>query len=257
MKKIILIILALFLLFINSTVNAAESVIKKEYKVPAKDGFMIQATLTYPKIKTQHEFKTIVFLHSLGYNSEWWGDLPQRLSDKGFAILTIDLRGHGKSVYSKSLAKVSWKSMTNKAYAKCPDDVIAVIDYIKDDLPKKRFFDDWAIVGADFGANVGIIAADRMDTKPKTIIILSPTVIARGLYVPVSIAQLDNVDFLSITSKDDAFSKDAEKYIRKFSQGGFVSYESQSNTTGVLMLKNDEELSRVITEWIYQYFDVK
>ena len=77
MKRTIFIILTLFLFFINTSVEAAPAVTKKEMKVVAKDGFNISATLTYPKNKTQKEFQTVVLLHSLGYNSQWWGDLPK------------------------------------------------------------------------------------------------------------------------------------------------------------------------------------
>ena len=51
MKKIILIILALFLFFINTGVDAAQT--SKEYKISAKDGFTLRAVLSYPKVKGQ------------------------------------------------------------------------------------------------------------------------------------------------------------------------------------------------------------
>ena len=139
---------------------------------------------------------------------------------------------------------------------KYPSDVEEIIDYIKNDNPKKTFFNDWAIVGSDIGAISGIIAADKLKYKPKTIVMLSPIVQTRGLYVPISIAQLDNVDFLSITGKNDAVSKSAQEYLKKFAQAGFSEYECNANTTGMLMLKSDPELTSVITEWISGYFSL-
>jgi alpha-beta hydrolase superfamily lysophospholipase len=128
MKRIIVFILTLFLLLINSSVNAAPQIVKKEIKAVAKDGFNINATLSYPRIKNQKEYSTVVLLHSLGYNSQWWGDLPKELLAKGYAVLTIDLRGHGESVYNKKLAKVSWKNLKNLAFSKYPNDIIAIND---------------------------------------------------------------------------------------------------------------------------------
>ena len=116
MKKYFVIILALFLIFINLSVEAAQSVVKKEIQAQAKDGFSIKANLSYPKIKGQREYSTVVLLHSLGYNSQWWENLPKNLLDKGFAVLTIDLRGHGESIYNSRLAKVSWKSLKNQLF---------------------------------------------------------------------------------------------------------------------------------------------
>ena len=253
MKRFILFILAFFLFFTNTPVSAASALVKKEIQTVAADGFNLKSTLQYPKNKAQKEYKTVVLLHSLGYNSQWWGDLPKLLNDNGYAVLMIDLRGHGKSVYNSKLTRTSWKRFTNAAYAKYPSDVIKIIESIKEDNPKKIFFNEWAIVGSDIGASSGILASDKMTMKPKTIVILSPVVETRSLYIPVSIAQLENVDFLSISGDDDTASQNAEKYLKKFAQNEFAIYTSPSKASGMVMLKNDESLTSVITEWIKQY----
>ena len=196
MKRIIVIILALFLMFINTFAEATPNFVKKEIKAVAKDGFNIEGVLFYPKSKTQKEFSTVLLLHSLGYNSQWWEDLPNNLLEKGYAVLTIDLRGHGASVYNSKLTKNSWKNMKNTAYAKYPEDVLAVVNKIKEEYPKRVFFKNWAIVGADIGASTGVLASDLMPIHPKTIVMISPTLKAKGLYIPVSMAHLDGVDFL-------------------------------------------------------------
>lgn len=253
MRRFIVIILALFLMFINIRVEAAQKVIEKEIKAVASDGFNINATLTYPKEKNQKEVYTVVLLHSLGYNSQWWEDLPKELLAKGYGVLAIDLRGHGSSVYNSKLTKNSWKNMKNSAYAKYPDDVLAIINQVKAENSKKKFFNNWAIVGADIGASTGVLAADKMPTHPKTIVMISPVVKAKGLYIPVSMAHLDGVDFLSISGTDDIMSKDAETYLMKFAQDEFMTFTSDSKTTGMMMLKNDPGLSKMIAEWISEY----
>ena len=96
MKRIIF-ILALFLSFLNPAF-AASAISKKEYTVSAADGFTIKSTLEYKRVKGQKEYPTVVLLHSLGYSSEWWESLPDDLMNSGYAVLMIDLRGHGKSV---------------------------------------------------------------------------------------------------------------------------------------------------------------
>ena len=255
MKRTIFIILTLFLFFINTSAEAAQAVVKKDMKVVAKDGFNISATLTYPKVKTQKEFQTVVLLHSLGYNSQWWSDLPSDLLDKGYAVLTIDLRGHGESVYNRKLTKISWKNMRNSAYAKYPEDVLAVINAVKDDNTKKVFFENWAIVGADIGASAGVIAADRYKVDPKTIVMISPVVKTKDIYIPVSLAHLENVDILSISGTDDYDSVEAATYLSRFAQNEFATLTSESKSTGMLMLKNDPGLSKFIAEWIFEYLN--
>ena len=255
MKRIIIYILTLFLIFINTSVHAAPATVQKEIKAVSVDGFNIEATFTYPKIKSQKDFSTVILLHSLGYNSQWWEDLPKELSEKGYAVLMIDLRGHGASVYNSRITKNSWKNMKNSAYAKYPDDILAVINKVKEENPKRTFFNNWAIVGADIGASAGVLAADKMPIHPKTIVMISPVVKAKGLYIPVSMAHLDRVDFLSISGTDDIMSKDAEAYLTKFAQDEFATFTSESKTTGMMMLKNDEGLSKMIAEWVAEYLN--
>lgn len=245
----------MFFLFTNNMVDASQNIISKDLKVVATDGFNIEANLTYPRRKNEKEFSTVVLLHSLGYNSQWWEHLPDLLLERGYAVLKIDLRGHGNSVYNAKLTRNSWKDLNNSGYAKYPDDIVSVFNQIKNEYPKKVFFNNWAIVGADIGASAGVLAVDKMKNYPRTVVMLSPVVKTKGLYIPISIAHLENTDFLSITGSDDFMSKKAEAYLSKFVQNEILSYTSSSKSTGMLMLKNDEELCKIITEWISNYLN--
>lgn len=252
MKRIIL-ILTLFLLLINTIANAATNTVFKEITATSVDGFTMKGYLEYPKIKNQKEFPTVVLLHSIGYSSDWWCNLPQDLLNQGYAVLKIDLRGHGKSVYNSKLLRTSWSSMTNNAFAKYPDDVIKVIEQVKSENTKKVFFNNWAIVGSDIGASTAILVADKISYKPKTLVLLSPVVKTKGLYVPVKLANLDNIDIFSISGTNDNSGHNAQEYLKKFSQATFATYISESRSTGMLMLKNDNTLARIITSWIKEY----
>ena len=145
--------------------------------------------------------------------------------------------------------------MKNSGFAKYPDDILAIIAQVKYENSKKVFFNNWAIVGADIGASAGVLAADKMDIHPKTIVMISPVVKTKDLYIPISMAHLDGVDFLSISGTDDIASKKAELYLTKFAQNEFLTYTSDSKTTGMMLLKNDTSLSKMITEWISEYLN--
>ncbi len=253
MKRLILII-TLFTLLLNCAYASAVKTVTKDYKVVTADKFTMTAKLEYPKIKGVSNYKTVVLLHSLGYNSEWWGTLPQELLDKGYAVLSIDLRGHGNSVYNSKLVRISWTSMKNNAYKKYPSDVIKVLDYVKNEN-KRTFFNDWAIVGSDLGAVTAIHVVNKIQYKPKTVVMLSPLVEAKGIYAPVKLAEISNIDFLSISGKTDVGSYRANEYLKKFAQSTYAEYTSESKSTGMLMFKNDETLAKVITGWISQYLN--
>lgn len=252
MKKLI-IILTLFLIFINClSSEAASKITKKEIKVVAKDGFTLTAKFEYPKIKGQKEFPTVVLLHSLGYSSEWWEDLPQKLLEQGYAVVLMDLRGHGDSVYNAKLTRVSWKNMKQSAFAKYPNDVITVLNYIKDEN-KREFFNNWVMVGSDIGASTAICTANKISYKPKALVLLSPEINSKGVYVPVKLAELVNIDVLSVQGAGDTTALNNFEYLSKFAQGSFEPYISTSHSNGMLMLKNDKTLSEVITQWIKLY----
>lgn len=251
MKKLI-IILTLFLFFLNGSDVLAANFVTKEYKIVTNDNFTISATLNYPKDKNKKEFSTVVLLHSLGYNSEWWGTLPEELIKQGYAVLSIDLRGHGKSIYNSKLNKVSWKNLTNKAYKKYPSDVISVLDYVKTEN-KRVFFNDWAFIGADIGASTAIMSAHDLTYKPKTIVILSPVTKAKGLYVPIKLAEINDIDILSIVGKNDITSIQTNQYLKKFAQSTYAEYNSSSSSTGMIMLKHDNLLNKIIISWLSEY----
>lgn len=251
MKKLI-IILTFFLIFLNCAEAAKIKTVTKDYKVVTNDKFTIVSKLEYPKIKDKKNYSTVVLLHSLGYNSSWWEDLPQKLIDRGYAVLLIDFRGHGDSVLNSKLARVSWTSMKNKAFAKYPSDVITTIDYIKKEN-KRIFFDDWAIVGTDIGAITAIHTANEITYKPKTIVMISPAINSKGLYAPIKLAELNNIDILSVTGQKDVTGKNADNYLKKFAQSTYAEYTSTSKSTGMLMLKNDDTLTSVIASWIQEY----
>ena len=251
MKKFIIII-TFFVTFLNCALAANIKTVTKDYKTLTKDGFSMTAKLEYPKIKDKTDFSTVVLLHSLGYSSEWWETLPDELLNKGYAVLLIDLRGHGNSVYNSKLTRVSWNSLTNNAFAKYPDDVITIINYIKNEN-KRKFFNNWAIVGCDIGAITAINVANKIEYPPKTIVMLSPLVGTRSLYAPVKLAELNNIDVLSITGKSDIVSIEANNYLKKFAQSTYAEYTAESKSNGMLLLKHDATLAKVITSWITQY----
>ena len=251
MKKLTIII-TLFFLFLNCSFAADVKTVTKDYKIVTNDGFTISAKLEYPKIKEKNDFSTVVLLHSLGYSSEWWDSLPDYILNSGHAVLFIDLRGHGNSVYNSKLVRVSWKSLTKKAFEKYPSDVYSVIEYVKSQN-KRTFFNNWVIVGSDIGASTAIISANMIPYKPKTIVLLSPVVNSKGLYVPVKLAELNNIDILSVIGTNDDESSKANSYLKRFAQSTFAEYVSESNSNGMMMLKNDTMLSKIINSWINEY----
>ena len=130
--------------------------------------------------------------------------------------------------------------------------MISVIKYVQSEN-KRVFFNKWAIVGADIGAATAIHAANIIETPPQTIILISPVINAKGIYVPVKLAELNNIDILSITGTSDLDGNNANDYLKKFSQSAYIEYSSEAKSTGMLLFKHDKSLSNIISSWLSQY----
>ena len=61
---------------------------------------------------------------------------------------------------------------------------------------------------------------------------------------------MDGVVFVPAS---EIFYSEKEEYLKRFSQSTFATYTSESKSNGMLMLKNDKSLSKIITSWIKEY----
>ena len=254
LKKIILFLL-IFLAFICITSNTScqAKTIKKEIEVQTKDARILKATVSYNKIDGVSKYPTVLLLHSLGYSSINWGTLIDDLNYAGFAVIAMDFRGHGKSVYNANLQQKSWVYLTPKAYQKFPNDVYTVLNAAQTQA-KMVSLDNMAIVGADIGANTAILTCKLLTKKPKALVLISATTSFKGLYVPVTLTEIGQIPILSISSAQDGYCLKEQLKLSKFSQGAFYVKNYPKGGMGMMMLKTNPNMSRDITNWLTKYF---
>lgn len=250
-KHTLILILAIFV-FTTTAQCAQCKTIKKEIEVQTKDARVIKATLSYVKIEGLKKYPTVTLLHSLGYSSEDWGDLITNLNNAGYAVIAIDLRGHGKSCLDASFHNKTWAYFTPKTYLKFPGDVIAVLNAVQKQS-KLVSLDNMAIVGADIGANTAVLVAKQLPKKPKTLVLISPTTSFKGLYIPIAIAEMGYIPILSMVSQKDRYCLQEQQSLSKFSQGGFYAQNYPNGGMGMMMLKVNPTMSVDITKWIIKY----
>ena len=140
---------------------------------------------------------------------------------------------------------------TKKNYEKMPEDVNLILEQVKKNY-KNINLNNMAIVGADIGANIAIIAAKDMKKKPVTMILICPTRTFKGLYTPIALTDL-NIPILTMASLKDSYSLDEQKQLAKFAQGGFYAQNYPEGGMGMLMLKANPEMSQDITKWIVKW----
>jgi len=253
LKKIIVLTLVVFA-FAGSDLKGfcASKIIKKDIEVETKDSRIIKATLTYPKIEGVTKYPTVLLLHSLGYSSENWGNLIDDLNQSGCAVIAMDLRGHGKSIYNLQLQRKVWTYFTLKAYQNFPNDVVAILKQTQT-TSKKVDFNNWAVVGADIGANTAVLAVKMFPKKPRTMVLISPSMTFKGLYIPIAMTEIGTMPILSMASQQDKYSIKEQQQLAKFSQGGFYAKNYPIGGMGMMMIQTNPTMSRDITKWVDKY----
>jgi pimeloyl-ACP methyl ester carboxylesterase len=253
LKKVILLTLVMFV-FSNTGLNAfcAQKIIKKDIEVETKDARIIKATLTYPKIDAITKYPTVLLLHSLGHTSADWGNLISYLNQSGYAVIAMDLRGHGKSTYNANLQRKYWTYFSEKAYQKFPDDAVAILKQSQV-VSKKVDLNNWAIVGADIGANTAVLTAKMYPKKPKTMVLICPSMNFKGLYIPIAMTEIGTMPILTMASEQDSHSLAEQKTLAKFSQGGFYAKNYSKGGMGMMMIKVNPTMALDITKWVGKY----
>ena len=216
------------------------------------DNFVIKSKLYYPNQKAA-VYPVVVFLHSIGYSSEYWDNLVKDFVDSGVAALVIDLRGHGQSVYDSDFKIRSWRYYSDKDYAIYPKDVQDILKYIAANY-KDISTTKYAIIGADIGANTAVLVSEKIANKPKALVLMSPTSNFKGLYIPISMTNLGNIPIMSIASNRDNYSKKEANTLKKFAQAEYNLKIYPQGGMGMLMLKANPEMSKDIVNWVLPKF---
>ena len=249
LKKILVIFLVLILCApLCSYAAAKKKVGYVNLTYETDDNFVIKSKLYYPKQKAK-VYPLVVFLHSIGYSSDYWGDLVQNFVNSGIAALVIDLRGHGQSVYDSDFRIRSWRYYSEKQFSVYPKDITDILKYLASNY-KDISTTKYAIVGADIGANTAVLVSEKMLNKPKALVLMSPTSKFKGLYIPISMTNLGNIPIMTIASAKDNYSKKEADTLKKFAQDEYNLKIDPQGGMGMLMLKANPSMSKDIVDWV-------
>lgn len=212
------------------TISATEELIS----VTAADGLSIQTTLYAPGLR--RPAPGVILLHMLGSNRAAWGPtgLIDALLADGFAVLTVDMRGHGEtggtadwSLAEDDLARV-WT-----AFAERPE------------VDGKRT----AVVGASIGANVALItAADQPAIRAA--VLLSPGLDYRGVTTDDRLGAYGDRPLLIIASNEDGYAADSSRSLAELARGTaqLTLYDDAGH--GTQMFVHEPGLAAEISAWL-------
>jgi pimeloyl-ACP methyl ester carboxylesterase len=175
MKKIGLVILFLIILGVIITFYLQKSKAKMEVQKVSfvtKDGVTIVANY-YPNKSAKFAG---ILVHMRPKTKESFDDLAKFLQNQGYALLAIDLRGHGESTESVK-GKLDYNKFSEEEEKESINDLVSASLFLeKEGYPKDRQF----LIGASIGANLSFQFLSE-NPQVKAIVLLSPGLNYRGV----------------------------------------------------------------------------
>lgn len=169
----------------------------------------------------------VILLHRLNQDMNSWNGFDAELGRQGFAVIKIDLRGHGKS-------EGKWQDFSETDFQKMELDAEAAIQR----LGKTRN----VIIGESIGANT---ALNTLKNNNATIaVLLSPGINYKGIISNNNTKK----PVLIIASQEDEYSFQSSQKINETLKGKHEFFAVQNKGHGTQML--DEKLENKIIEWI-------
>lgn len=140
--------------------------------------------------------KLAILLHMMPATKESWDAIAEKLFERGYASLAIDMRGHGESTMGGAL---DYKQFNEQQQQAKRLDVEAALEWAH-----AQGFDDAHIIlmGASIGANLSIRALAEHANLPLAIA-LSPGLNYRGVTTDDAIKQIRPTQKVVLVASDD------------------------------------------------------
>jgi alpha-beta hydrolase superfamily lysophospholipase len=184
--------------------------------------------------------KAVICIHQFNSSRESYNELASLLQQNGFAVLTIDLRGHGESRARGSLSSPT--ALQEFDFQNMEWDVLAAQQFLQEKGFEKIF-----LVGASIGANLSIIVPAR-NSGFRAAIALSPGEDFKGLQ-PLTAAKQSAIPTMFVASQEDAYSFQSMQILFGAMHVPRKKVELDNAGHGTYMLSNPS-LSKTILDWL-------
>jgi dienelactone hydrolase len=146
-----------------------------------------------------------------GKDKSSWGTLPAKLVAEGYAVLAIDLRGHGETLDPSGRA-IGLNNLQDIDYQNMLFDVAAGHEFLaaQKGVDPERV----GIIGASIGANLGLIYCAR-DRRVRTVVALSPGLDYKSLKPMDSMDAVDKRAIYLVACKNDTAAVQACQSLSK------------------------------------------
>ena len=197
----------------------------------AADELTIQGTIH--SAPTDRSLPGVLLLHMLNSNQQAWDQLVPQLTEAGYVVLTIDMRGHGTTGGNNdwTLAESDligvWQAFTN----------LPSVD-------KTRT----AVIGGSIGSNMALITGKNIP-EISTTILLSPGLDYRGVKTEDAAVSYGDRPLLIVASSEDSYSAQSSAELDIAASNSTLQlYDGAGHGTN--MLGNEPTLTPLILDWL-------
>jgi dienelactone hydrolase len=192
-----------------------------------------------------NENPALILLHSLGRSKDDWNQIAPEFQKRGYAILTIDLRGHGNSINMKGKS-ISYKDFDKEDYKNMVYDIGAAYIYLRnrEEVDKSTI----GIIGTGLGANLAPLYFIP-NPELKNLLLISPNMGNPELKTVLFLSRLHNRRTLIITSKDDINSMNVSDRLSKSCAQNCDLEIIERKYSGIDILKYDLTMIDRISNW--------
>lgn len=189
----------------------------------------------------------VLLLHMMPVAKESWDDFAQKLTEAGFQVLAIDLRGHGESINVSDGRTLDYNKFGDKEHQNSILDVEAAHAWLVErGVAAENIF----VGGASIGANLTLqYLTDH--SKSRAGFLLSPGLDYRGVKADELMGKLqpDQRVYLA-AADDDSYSAQTVRALNEMGQAQKVLKVYESGGHGTNMFGPHPELMEELVEWL-------
>ncbi len=215
-------------------------------EITTRDNQKLQATFFAPK-KKNYRAPAAMLVHGAGEDRSELEKIGTTLQKRGFAVLSIDLRGHGAS----RTEELDWSKLTEedreRTWAYTLRDLSAGAEYLRsrDDVHTSNL----SIVGVRSGSTIAARYA-KSDENARALVLVAPQPSQLGFDVTEDLNELGGLPTLILAPKDERNQAERMQLAAHSANGDlqYVEVKALKNDTAEVL--DDKRLPSQLGSWL-------
>jgi pimeloyl-ACP methyl ester carboxylesterase len=185
----------------------------------------------------------VLLLHGYGEDRKVWAGVRAQFLDRGWAVMSLDLRGHGEST-TKNQKPIEPSTTWRTSPHEFPQDVDPALDYLKAQtrINSRKI----VIVGYDVGANLALVSSGKF-SEVRTVVAVNPNA-AEALQMAGSAQDFHPHSTLVVTTNASE-SEPLKPYIKEPSR-----FLAQPVTGGTAQAFQSKALVDAVFQWLKETY---